>query len=219
MIEAYFKNAKSVHTTLQMDPVEISSDHVTATVTGQMQEQYTPKNGDVPPARNEDIRFTLKKNNGVTSRLVQYLFGLCLTLSAVSQTLPSLKPSLDVAQFQDKTQRAYLEIYYALPAAAIKYVPANSGKELVCQLLLSLQVYRDRTLWASKVWKIEKSHPDTLPPLARPQQLVDVVSYLLDAPGQYRMTLLVKDMHQPDRLLYLTQSPSLSWQCSRQQIP
>ncbi|MCG3120462.1 MAG: hypothetical protein ALAOOOJD_03190 [bacterium] len=144
--------------------------------------------------------FALKKDSGMASRLVHGLLALCLALPAAGKTLPSLKPSLDVAQFQDKTQRAYLEIYYALPAAAVTYVPANNGKELACQLLLSLQVYRDRTLWAAKLWKIEKSHPDTLPALARPQQLVDVVSYLLDAPGQYRMTLLVKDLHQPDRL-------------------
>lgn len=146
------------------------------------------------------MRILCKKNNRMTSCLVCCLFGLCLALPAAGKNLPSLKPSLDVAQFQDKTQRAYLEIYYALPAAAVTYVPANNGKELACQLLLSLQVYRDRTLWAAKLWKIEKSHPDTLPTPARPQQLVDVVSYLLDAPGQYRMTLLVKDLHQPDRL-------------------
>jgi Caspase domain len=64
-IEAYFKSAASIRTTLQMDAPEIGSDHLSATVTGQMREAYTPKNGDAPPARDADIAFTLKKNNGV----------------------------------------------------------------------------------------------------------------------------------------------------------
>ena len=63
-IEAYFKSAASIRTSLQMDPPEISQDLTTATVSGQMRETYTPKNGEAPPARNEDITFTLKKNNG-----------------------------------------------------------------------------------------------------------------------------------------------------------
>lgn len=134
-------------------------------------------------------------------RLASCVLGLCFAFPVFSQGVLSLKPSMDVAQFQDKTQRAYLEIYYAIPEAAIKYVPAVNGKDLACQLLLSLQVYRDRTLWASKVWKIEKSRPDTLQQVAlSSQQLVDVVSYLLDGQGQYRMTLHVKDLQQSDRL-------------------
>jgi hypothetical protein len=64
-IAAYFKSAASIRTGLQMGPPEVAGDHVTATVSGQMHEVYTPKNGDSPPARDEDITFTLKKNNGV----------------------------------------------------------------------------------------------------------------------------------------------------------
>ena len=64
-IEAYFKSAASIRTTLQMNPPEIAADHATATVNGQMREVYTPRNGGSPPARDEDISFTLKKNGGI----------------------------------------------------------------------------------------------------------------------------------------------------------
>jgi hypothetical protein len=47
-----------------MDPPEIAADQMNATVSGQIHEAYTPKNGDAPPTRNDDITFTLKKNNG-----------------------------------------------------------------------------------------------------------------------------------------------------------
>jgi hypothetical protein len=33
-------------------------------VSGQIREAYTPKEGEAPPARADDISFTLKKNNG-----------------------------------------------------------------------------------------------------------------------------------------------------------
>jgi len=147
------------------------------------------------------MRFAVNKNGNLVWRLALFACSLFFAVPARSQTVPRLKPGLDAAQFQDKAQRAYLEIYYAVPEAAIKYLPADNGKDPACRLLLSLQIYRDRTLWASKVWKIEKSRPDTLPPGAlAPQQLVDVVSYLLDGPGRYRMTLHVKDLQQTDRL-------------------
>ncbi len=63
-IEAYFKSASSIRTTLNMDTPDIAADHVSATFNGRIQEAYTPKNGTAPPAREDDIAFTLKKNNG-----------------------------------------------------------------------------------------------------------------------------------------------------------
>ncbi len=145
--------------------------------------------------------FAVTNKNKKNWRWAPFILGLFLASSVCSQEAVSLKPSIDLAQFQDKTHQTYLEIYYAIPDAAIKYVPASNSKEEACQLLLSLQVYRDRTLWASKVWKIEKSRPATLPPEpAAAQQLVDIVSYLLDGHGQYRITLHVKDLQQAGRL-------------------
>jgi hypothetical protein len=64
-LESYFKSASSIRTTLDMGTPEFGADHMTAVVSGQIQEAYTPKNGDAPPAREDSITFTLKKNNNV----------------------------------------------------------------------------------------------------------------------------------------------------------
>jgi hypothetical protein len=85
----------------------------------------------------------------------RYLSTIMLIFISTGLAQPSLKPNLNVAQFQDKNHKPYLEIYYSLPEAAAQYVSGNAG-EYKCQLLLSLQIYQEQVLWASKVWKIEK---------------------------------------------------------------
>ncbi|MGH7598042.1 MAG: GWxTD domain-containing protein [bacterium] len=129
-------------------------------------------------------------------RAAVILSQIALTLSS-SHAQPRLKPNLDAAQFQDKAGQSYLEIYYSLPETAIKYVPGANGA-ISCRLLLALQIYHDRKLWASKSWKIEKSFAGA-PELQNPQHLVDVLSYLVDTPGRYRMSLQVRDLNQPGR--------------------
>lgn len=114
-----------------------------------------------------------------------------------SRAQSRLKPNLDAAQFQDKAGQSYLEIYYSLPEAAIRYTPDATGVA-GCRLLLALQIYHDRKLWASKSWKIEKSLAGR-PAQQNAQHLVDVLSYLVDAPGRYRMALQVRDLNQPGR--------------------
>lgn len=121
------------------------------------------------------------------------LAQLVLTF-AICQAQPRLQPSLDVAQFQDKARQSYLEIYYSLPEAAVKYVPDNAGM-YSCRVLFALQIYFELKLWAAKSWKIEKSLAGA-EPSQRSQQFVDVLSYLVDAPGRYRMVLQAKDMNQ-----------------------
>jgi GWxTD domain-containing protein len=114
-----------------------------------------------------------------------------------SQAQPPLKPNLDAAQFQDKSGQSYLEIYYSLPEAAIKYVPDVNGTG-ACRLLLALQIYHDSKLWASKSWKIEKTFAGT-PKLQNARHLVDVLSYLVETPGRYRIALQVRDLNRTDR--------------------
>jgi hypothetical protein len=63
------------------------------------------------------------------------LWQIILSLT-VCHAQPHLKPNLDAAQFQDKAGQAYLEIYYSLPEAAIKYVPDANGANS-CRLLPS----------------------------------------------------------------------------------
>jgi GWxTD domain-containing protein len=129
---------------------------------------------------------------------------IALTLSS-SHAQPRLKPSLDAAQFQDKAGQSYLEIYYSLPSAAATYAPDDTGA-YKCQLMLSLQIYREQVLWASKVWKIEKAPAVPDFPLKQnhggseqPQHLVDAITYLIDQPGRYRMVLLVRDLNHAGR--------------------
>jgi GWxTD domain-containing protein len=128
---------------------------------------------------------------------VAILLQVALAISAGHAQYP-LQPSLDVAQFQDKARQPYLEIYYSLPEAAITYEPDTAGANK-CRLLLSLQIYCERALWASQIWKIEKPFADTSE-LRRPQCLVDALIYLVDKPGRYRMVLQVRDLLQPGRI-------------------
>ncbi|MFQ6113861.1 MAG: GWxTD domain-containing protein [bacterium] len=126
-----------------------------------------------------------------------FVFGPYLTLLfSHGYAHAGIKPSLDVAQFQDAEHRCYLEVYYSIPEAAIKYIADNEGK-FSCQLVLDLHIYQNESLWASKVWKIEKSVEDTSR-RKQQSQLVDLIRYQIEEPGSYRIVMHAKDMSQPD---------------------
>jgi hypothetical protein len=110
----------------------------------------------------------------------------------------SIKPKLDVAQFQDAEQQPYLEIYYSIPEPAVMYVPDDKGN-YSCQLVMDLQIFKDQSLWASKVWKIEKTVEDTAE-INEQSQLVDMIRYLVEVPASYRVVMHIKDLNQPDRV-------------------
>lgn len=136
-------------------------------------------------------------------RLCSLIIVLLLAFSvSAGQAQSRLTPSLDAAQFQDKTGQSYLEIYYSLPSAAATYAPDNTGANK-CQLMLSLQIYREQVLWASKVWKIEKAPAgadfQNYGGTEQSQHLIDAITYLVDQPGRYRIVLQVRDLNQPDR--------------------
>jgi len=63
-IEAYFKSAASIRATLRQGTPEIAANHVEATVSGQLSQKFTPREGNAPPARDDQITFRLKKNDG-----------------------------------------------------------------------------------------------------------------------------------------------------------
>lgn len=109
-----------------------------------------------------------------------------------------IKPSLDVAQFQDAKHQSYLEVYYSIPEAAIKYVTDSKGS-FSCQLVLDLQIYQNEALWASKVWKIEKSVKDTSH-ITQDSQLVDLIRYQIEGPASYRIVIHAKDVNQPSQI-------------------
>lgn len=109
-----------------------------------------------------------------------------------------IQPSIDMAQFKDSQNNSYMEIYYSIPEVGMNYMPDGSGK-FACQLVLDIEIHRDSQLWANKVWKIEKTVADTSS-VAAGSQMVDVVRYLVEQSGEYRISMRIKDMHHTDRV-------------------
>jgi GWxTD domain-containing protein len=121
-------------------------------------------------------------------------FASLPSASAKDEAQNRLVLSLDYAQFRASDQRSYLEIYYALPQSELGYVP-NSAGGFSCQVVLALQIFHQETLWASKLWKIEKAVKDTAE-ISADLQLVDMLRYILEKPGSYRMSLHAKDVNR-----------------------
>lgn len=126
-----------------------------------------------------------------------FLFSICLQFlmsisAAMAQSGSQL--SLAVAQYQDKDYQSYLDVYYAVPRAAVGYVAAKGGG-YSCQLLFKLHVYHEDRLWASKMWKVEETVADSAR-LQAANQLVDLVRYQTDAAGHYLIVLHIQDMNR-----------------------
>ena len=110
----------------------------------------------------------------------------------------SIRPSIDVAQYQDSKHNSYLEIYYSIPEAAMKYIPDETGK-YQCRIVVDLEIHLNESLWTNKLWKIEKSIDDTSEVLEG-SQLVDVLRYYIEEAGTYEISMHVKDMNQPAQI-------------------
>jgi len=102
--------------------------------------------------------------------------------------------SLDVAQYQDKDHRSYMDVYYSVPRSSVGYALAKGGG-YSCQLLFRLQIYHEGGLWASKMWKVEETIADSAH-LQTANQLVDLIRYQTDAAGHYRVVLHIQDLHR-----------------------
>jgi len=129
-----------------------------------------------------------------------YLFDTIVLFLLMVAQIPSakadenVKPSIDVTQYRDANQNAYMEICYSLPESGIRYI-ANETGQFECQVILDIQVYLDETLWANKVWKIEKSLADTTE-ITQNSQIVDLIRYTVSDPGTYRIKMHVRDMNR-----------------------
>jgi GWxTD domain-containing protein len=109
--------------------------------------------------------------------------------------LSGIELNLDAAHFQDPNHQSYLEIYYSIPEKSVSYIPNDAGK-YACQIVLDLQIYQDKSLWSSKIWRIEKSFQDTTQ-INQNSHLVDVIRYIIDKPASYRIIIHAKDLNQP----------------------
>jgi GWxTD domain-containing protein len=121
------------------------------------------------------------------------LLALVAAQAGSDETERGLALSLDCAQFLSSKQRPYLEIYYSLPESQISYL-LNRDDGFSCQIVMALQIFHEEKPWASKVWKIEKTLKDTAAVNAD-LQIVDMLRYALEEPGQYRVMLHARDMN------------------------
>lgn len=110
----------------------------------------------------------------------------------------ALQPDVDVAQFLDSNGNSYIEIYYAIPESGIKYV-ANESGEYKCQLVVDIEIFLNESLWTNKVWKVERSIEDTSY-FSENSDLIDVLRYFIDEPGNYEISMHVRDMNQADQI-------------------
>lgn len=128
-----------------------------------------------------------------------FLFVACLVFWSGSLMADgSIHPSIDVAQFKDSQNKNYLEIYYSIPETKEIYEMSETG-EFQCQLVLDLEIHLEDSLWTNKVWKIEKTLPDTST-LIKNGQMVDLIRYYVDKPGDYKVAIRIRDLLTPDKI-------------------
>jgi len=137
--------------------------------------------------------------------MLRYLYRVGFLYTAFIILLPgfvvadgSIHPSIDVAQFKDTENKNYLEIYYAIPESKDLYKKNENG-EFQCRLVMDLEIHLEDKLWANKVWKIEKSLSDTSQ-LGKNRQMVDLIRYYVEKPGDYNVVIHVRDLFVQDKV-------------------
>ena len=121
-------------------------------------------------------------------RLATGIFiGLFSSTTLFSQV--SVRANLDAAYFQND-QETYLEVYYSLADAVFKHIQSESQLP-EAEVVFTLQISKDDSLWASKLWKIAKSVTDST--LGQSQNSsVDAIRYLVEKPGSYTIRLYTR---------------------------
>lgn len=109
-------------------------------------------------------------------------------------TQKGLELSVDLAQFMDNKRQSYLEIYYSLPEHAIKYLP-NPERINTSQIIMNMLVFRNDSLWTTKVWKIEKSFEEGNAADSK-NLIVDMFRYFVDVSATYRVSIQARDLNQ-----------------------
>lgn len=107
-------------------------------------------------------------------------------------TQKGLELGLDLAKFMDNKRQSYLEICYSLPEYTIKYLPNAHGIH-TSQVVMNMLVFKDDSLWATKVWKVEKS---LVAEKEERKLFVDMFRYFIDVPATYRVAIQARDLNQ-----------------------
>ena len=144
------------------------------------------------------------RNSDVKKSVVVMLCSIVLLViaSVPCYSENDLLLKLDAAQFRNADNESYLEIYYSLPEVAVTYIEdSESGYKY--SILMSLEVYMEDSLWASKLWKLENVVPD-ISDIAttekdKSKQIVDIIRYSIDKPGKYTIKLYARDMNEADK--------------------
>jgi len=117
------------------------------------------------------------------------LIPLCLAAAAAPDQ-KGIDLSIDVAQFLGSDGQSYLEIYYSLPEKSPLYEKSDTG--FICDVLMSLEIFQDDSLWANKVWRVSNTLADTAA-VAGSRQLVDLLRYPVASGHRYQLTLFARD--------------------------
>ena len=124
------------------------------------------------------------------------LFLLCCSVMVAAAAEPNhLNLSLDVAQFLGSEGQSYLEIYFSLPENDPVYVRDQDGYS--CDVLMSLEIFQDDTLWANKTWRITNTVADTLH-TSSTRQMVDLLRYPVAPGSSYLITLYARDTRKAE---------------------
>jgi GWxTD domain-containing protein len=118
-------------------------------------------------------------------------FILALSVIALAAEKNShLNLSLDVAQFLGSDGQSYLEIYYSVPEKEPVY--ALESNLYTCDVLMSLEIFQDDSLWANKTWRVTNTLADTAHS-DKSRQLVDLLRYPVAPNHRYQITLFARD--------------------------
>jgi len=121
-----------------------------------------------------------------------FILSLCgLIAPAINASTISL--SMDVAQFRNPDGQSYMEIYYSLPENGPLYTLVDG--RLRCEVLLSLEIVHNDTLWANKTWRVTNTVLDTAQH-DDDKQLVDLLRYPILAGQTYQLKLFARDMQR-----------------------
>ena len=113
-----------------------------------------------------------------------------------AQDSGGMRLGLDYATFNAPKGQKYLEIYYGIAEGALKYTKDDAGN-LAAQVLLQIDILKDKQPWESKAWKIQAVHQDSTKETR--DKMVDQLRYAVQA-GDYRVMLKATDLNDPMRV-------------------
>lgn len=124
---------------------------------------------------------------------VSLLLILLSGMAGWLQAQPRISLSVDAAQFRQPDGTAYLEIYYSFPESNPLYTLAQNL--YTCDMLMSLEILQNDTLWANKTWRIANTVADTSGAV-NSKQLVDLLRYPVQDGEHYQITLFARDLNR-----------------------